>query len=93
MAYWDLTTFISPDLYSDSVILFTKGLPPRTQVDMFSQPLIVLATIHVAKNYQMGCKGGNNYAVLSPYITPTSILMKRKTKAVKANKRMIKNAN
>ena len=39
----------------------------------------------------MRCKGLNTYAVLSPYITPTSIIMKRKKKAAVVKMTMIKN--
>ena len=88
--YWDLTTFISPEIHSGSFILFTKGLFPRPQVDMMSQPFTFLATTILAINPQMGFKGGKNHVVLSPYTNPTSIIMKRKKRAVRAKMRIIK---
>ena len=60
---------------------------------MLSQPLIFGATMLLANKNQMGCKYGNNYAVLSPYITPTYILIKRKKKVARLKIRIIKNAN
>ena len=41
----------------------------------------------------MKYKGGKNYAVLSLYITPTTILMNRKNEAERVKKNMIKNVN
>ena len=39
----------------------------------------------------MGCKGGNTYAVLSPYTTPNYILMNMEKNAERVNMRMVKN--
>ena len=88
--HWDFTTFISPEIYSDIVIFFTKVLHPRPQVDIMFQPLNLWATILLEINPQMGCKGVNTYAVLSPYITPTYIITKRNKKASRVKTRMIK---
>ena len=90
---WDFKKFISPEIHYDSVIISTKGLYPIPQVDMLFQPLIVLETIILARNYQMRCKGGNTSAVLSPYITPTYILTKRKNKSLIVKTRMVKTKN
>ena len=38
----------------------------------------------------MGCKGGNTYAVLSPYINPIYIPMKTNKKTDRVKTRMIK---
>ena len=73
--YWDLTTFISPEIHYNSVILFTKRLFPSLQVDMLFQSLIFLAKMLLARNSQMGCKGERTYAVLSPYVTSAFILV------------------
>ena len=36
--YWDFNAFILPEIHSDIVILFTKGLSLSPQVDMLFQP-------------------------------------------------------
>ena len=41
----------------------------------------------------MVSKGGNTYAVLSPYIIPTSILINMKKKKARVKMRMIRNAD
>ena len=86
--YWDFTTFVPPEINLNGVILFTKGLSPSPQFDMLFQPLIGLALIILARNSKMGCKVRNNYSILSPYITPTSVLMKRKKKAARVKMSM-----
>ena len=50
------------------------------------------ATMILARNSQMRCKGGNTHAVLSPYMTPTYILMSNNNKKKKKNKKNKKKA-
>ena len=90
---WNFTTFMSPDIHYDIVILFAKVLSSRPQVDILFQPLIFWVTILLVRNYRMGCKCGNTYTGLSPYTTPTYILMNIKKKKARVKMRMIKKTN